>query len=113
MTRSLARIASVLLALGGPASAFEVRATLKKVDADQNLVQFTAGQQDRSARVAADAKILDRQGAPLEGGLKAEALKPGTVVTLTVERVDERPLIRAIRLGEGPAPAAQPATART
>ena len=62
----------------------------------------TARDQDRSATVAPDAKILDEKGAPLADGLKAEALKAGTVVVLTVERENDLPVIHGIRLGGEP-----------
>src|SRR4051812_43641372 len=101
MPRPLVGLVGVVIALGGPASAFEVSATIKSVDAEQRVVQFHARQQDRSAKVAPDAKILDSEGEPLAAGLKAEVIKPGAQVILTVEAVDGRPLIRGIKLGVG------------
>jgi hypothetical protein len=97
-------LAAVALA-GSAAAAFEVRATINRVDAEQRRVQFTAGQQERNARVDPDAPILDEKGEPLAAGLKAEGLKAGAVVVLTIERVDNQPLIRGIRLGGNLAPA--------
>ena len=100
MPRSWVSVVCALLALGGPAaSAFEVPGTIKSVDASQRRVQFTARGQDRSAAVAPDAKILDEKGAPLADGLKAEALKAGAAVVLTVERENDLPVIHGIRLG--------------
>ncbi len=99
MPRSLVPIVCALVALAGPASAFEVKATIKSVDADSRRIQFNARDQDRTATVAPDAKILDEQGAPLAAGLKADALKAGAVVVLSVERVNNMPVIQAIRLG--------------
>ena len=69
------------------ARGFEVKATIKSVDAEQRRVQFHARDQDRSATVAPEAKIVDEKGEPLADGLKAPALKPGAVVVLSVERV--------------------------
>jgi len=109
MLRSSVSVLCALLALGGPAaSAFEVPGTIKSVDAGQRRVQFTARGQDRSATVAPDAKILDEKGSPLADGLKAEALKAGAAVVLTVERENDLPVIHAIRLGGEGALAAQP-----
>src|SRR5262249_28984517 len=81
------------------ASALEAVGTLMRVDAEnQRLVVFANGQ-DRFLRVAADVKLLGTDGKPLDGGLKSTALKPGTVVTVTVEFEDGRPLLKALRLG--------------
>jgi hypothetical protein len=87
----------VLAAQASPA--FEVKATINKVDAEARRLQFTAGSQERTVRVDDAAAILDEQGHQFAAGLKAEALKPGAVVVLTIERVDDQPLIRGIRLG--------------
>jgi hypothetical protein len=94
-------------AVGWAAFAFEVRATINSVDPGARIVRFTAGQQGRTARVDVDAKTLDEKGEPLAAGLKSEALKAGTVVTLTVERVNDQPLILGIRLGASLAPGEQ------
>jgi hypothetical protein len=85
--------------LGSAAAAFEVAATIKSVDAAQRRVQFSAGSQERTARVDPQASIVDEKGAPLADGLKAVQLKPGAAVVITVERVNNQPLIRGIRLG--------------
>jgi len=85
--------------VGSAARAFEVPATINSVDAAQRTVKFTARGQERTARVDADVKILDEKGEPLAGGLGSEALKAGAVVTITVEPVDDKPVIRGIRLG--------------
>jgi hypothetical protein len=113
MARSVMSFLSTLLVLGGSAaSAFEVKATIHSVDADARRVQFTAGTQERTVRVDAEAKIVDEQGQPLAAGLKAEALKPGAVVVLSIERVDNQPLIRGIRLG-GTLAQVEPGTAQS
>jgi hypothetical protein len=109
MSRSTVSFACVLVALcGATATAFEVKATIKSVDAEQRRVQFNARDQDRAATVAPDAKILDEKGASLADGLKAAALKPGAVVILSVERVNDLPVIQGIRLGGEGALAEQP-----
>jgi len=113
MPRLLAWSLWAMVVLAGPASAFEVKATIQRVDAEQRRVQFTAQDQDRMAAVAPDAKVLDEKGVPLADGLKAEALKAGAVVVLTVEGVNGQPVIQGIRLGgegtlaEQPQPKAQ------
>jgi hypothetical protein len=110
MARSLLSLFCAVVAaaaVGSAALQFEVRATIISVDAETRVIRFNAVQQDRTARVDPEAKILDEKGEPLASGLKSEALKAGTVVTLTVERVNDRPLIRSIRLGAGLAPGEQ------
>ena len=109
MPRSLVPIVCAMVALAGPAaSAFEVKATIKSVDAEQRRVQFHARDQDLSAKVAPDARIVDEKGAPLADGLKAAGLKPGAVVVLSVESVNNLPVIQGIRLGGEGALAEQP-----
>jgi hypothetical protein len=111
MPRSLLAPACTLFVLMASAAlAFEVTATINSVDADGRRLQFTAKGQDRSAHVDADARILDDAGQPLAAGLKADALKPGAVVVLTIEPVNNQPHIRGIRLGGtlGQAGQAQP-----
>jgi hypothetical protein len=96
----------VLAILAGSLWAFDVEATIKKVDAEQGVVVFFAKGQDRTARLAKAAKIVDAGGKDIAAGLKE--IKPGAVVTLSIEREDNRPVIHAIRLGK-PAPAAKAA----
>jgi hypothetical protein len=110
MLRPLVLAACGLALFAGGLPAFEVEATVKKVDADKGIVVFTAGQQDRTLRVPKEVKVLDAQGKELADGLKAKDLKEGAAVTLTVERVNDKPVLRAIRLGKrrvGPAPAGE------
>ena len=59
-----------------------------------------AGGQDRRVSVAENAKILDAKGKDLADGLKSKELKEGAEVILTVEREDNRPVIKAIQLGK-------------
>src|SRR5438552_640775 len=109
MPRKTIRTILCLLACVGGLSAFEVGATVKKVDADKGVIVVFAYGQDRTVRVAKDARFLDEHGKPLAGGLKSASLKEGAQVTLTVERGgDDRPEIQAIRLGR----AAQAAAGR-
>jgi hypothetical protein len=104
-------MAVLLLAWTSAAPAIDVRATIRKVDAEGGTVVFSAGGQERTARVAADARVVDREGKDLAGGLRSGALTDGAVVTLTVEPEGGRPLIRAIRLGaDGAAAKAKGAT---
>jgi len=98
MRRMLLAAVGLLLIAGG-LLAFEVPGTIKKVDADKNVLYVHAGGQDRTVKVADDAKFLDKDGKPLADGLKSKELKDGTTVTLTVEPVDGRPTIKVIRLG--------------
>jgi hypothetical protein len=93
-------MAVALLAPAGESPGIEVSATIQKVDAPQGVLVFTANGQERTARVAPNAKILDRDGKDLAGGLKSEVLKPGLGVTVTVEPEGGRPLVKGIRLGQ-------------
>src|SRR5262249_14163610 len=83
----------------GAVTAFEAVGTIQKVDAEKGVIQVHAGGQDRTVKVAKGAKVLDKNGKELPGGLKSKELKDGTVVTLTVEREDNAPVIKQIRLG--------------
>jgi hypothetical protein len=85
-------------------SAFEVQAVLKKIDAESRVVVVFAGGQDRTVKVAKDAKFLDEKGKELADGLKDKGLKNGVELTLTVERVGNEPVITAIQLGKKAAP---------
>jgi hypothetical protein len=116
MVRPLVCAVCALVFLASRLPAFEVQATVKKVDADRGVVVFSAGQQDHTVKVPADVKVLDADGKELPDGLKAKALKEGAEVTLTVERKDERPVLRVIRLGakrDRPAPAPEAAKVDT
>ncbi len=103
-------VAGCVLALcAGGVLAFEVRAVIKKVDADSSLVVFHAGAKDRTLQIPKGVKVYDAAGKELAAGLRAKELKPGAEVTLTVERVNDKPVLRAIRLGnQGAPPAASP-----
>jgi len=81
-------------------SAFEVQAVLKKIDAESRVVVVFVGGQDRTVKVAKDAKVLDEKGKELSDGLKDKSLKNGVELTLTVERVDNEPVITTIQLGK-------------
>jgi hypothetical protein len=98
-----------LLVLAGTAPALEAVGTIKKVDADKGVLYVHANGQDRTVRIAQDAKVLDKEGKDLEDGLRAKELKEGAEVTITVEPMQGGPVIKAIRLGRhtgpgGPAP---------
>jgi hypothetical protein len=82
------------------AAAFDAVGTLRKVDADEGMIQIFANGQERNVRVAKDIKVLDANGKALADGLKAKELKAGTEVTVTVERVGNQPVITVIRLGK-------------
>lgn len=101
--RPLLSLAFLMLIAGG-ISAFETRATIRKVDADKGVLHVAAGGKDRSVRVSKDARVLDEKGKPLVDGLKAKELKEGTTVTLTLEKEDGAPVIHVIQLfGREPA----------
>ncbi len=96
-------VVGVALALGlsaGSLLAFDAVGTLKKVDADKGVILIHANGQDRTVKVAKDAKVLGADGKELADGLRAKELKEGAEVTVTVEREDGGPVIKAIRLGK-------------
>lgn len=86
--------------------AFEAVGTIKKVDTEKGLLYIHANGQDRTVPIDKDVKVLGTDGKPLADGLKAKELKDGAEVTVTVERGDKGPVIKAIRLGK--AAAAEP-----
>jgi len=99
----------LLALLTGSALAFDVLGTIKKVDAEKRLLFVHANGQDRTVPVAKDAKILGTDDKPLADGLAAKELKEGAEVTLTVEPLDGKPTIQAIRLGKRAGVGGQPA----
>jgi hypothetical protein len=50
-----------------------------------------------------DVNVLDAAGQALADGLNSKSLQAGAAVTLSVERDGNRPVLRSIRLGGGPA----------
>ncbi len=107
MLRVLLSVVPGLLLFAGSVRAFEVPGTIKKIDPDKGIVVFFAQQQDRKATIASDFKVLDEQGKEIAGGLKARELKEGTEATFVVERVENKPVLRAIKLGKKSAPPAR------
>lgn len=102
MLRKLMAVAFGLLLFAGSLLAFDAVGTLKKVDADKGFIFIHANGQDRTVKVAKDAKVLGTDGKELADGLRAKELKEGAEVTATVEREDGGPVIKAIRLGKQP-----------
>ena len=98
-------LSCALLLFANPSPAFEAVGTIKKVDAEKNLLSIHAGGQDRTVKIDKDARILGLDGKPLADGLKSKELKEGAEVTVTVERDGGGPVIKAIQLSEGKAPA--------
>src|SRR5438876_1379229 len=98
MTRMLfAILLSSLVA--GCGLGFDAVGTLRKVDSNEGVVQIFANGQERTVKTAKDVKVLGVDGKPLAEGLKAKELKAGVEVTVTVDRIDNRAVITAIRLG--------------
>ena len=65
--------------------AFDVQATIKRVEAENSRLTFGAPDgRERTAKVAPDARLLDADGKDLTGGLKSEQLKEGAKAVLTV-----------------------------
>lgn len=108
MSRFFLSIVCGVMCWASALPAFEVQATLKQVDRDKGFLIVHAGQMDRTLRVPPEVKVFDGQGKELTDGLKAKELKEGTPLTLVVERIDDKPVLRAIRLGtktDAPVPA--------
>ncbi|HJZ93009.1 MAG TPA: hypothetical protein VKE40_19190 [Gemmataceae bacterium] len=93
----------VALTLSTSLWAFDAVVTIKKVDAEKGVLSIHANGQDRTVTIDKDVKVLGADGKPLPDGLKAKELKEGAEVTITVERTDGGPIIKAIRLGKPPA----------
>ena len=89
----------VLLAAAGSARGFDAFGKIKKIDAENRTIQIYANGRDHSPKIADDVKILDAEGKELKDGLRSKELKEDAEVTVTVEPVEGRPTIKAIRLG--------------
>lgn len=100
MSRALIGAAFGLAMLVSSAQTFEAVGTIKKVDIEKSLLHIHANGQDRTVKIAKDAKILAADGKDLPGGLRAPELKEGAEVTVTVERGEGGPAIQSIRLGK-------------
>jgi hypothetical protein len=108
MLRALIGAVGGLIMFAGRAPAFEVEATIKKVDADKRLLVVHARGQDRRLTIPKEARILNAEGKPMADGLKAKELKEGALIKITAERVDDKPVIRAIQLIKNGGKAAPP-----
>ena len=84
--------------------ALEAVGTFKKVDLDKGVVYVFAGGQDRTLTIGKDLKVLGTDGKDLPDGLKAKDLKEGADVTITVDLVEGKPILRVLRLGKRTAP---------
>jgi hypothetical protein len=88
-----------LVLCAGSRLAFDAVGTITKVDVQNRVLFIHANGQDRTVKIAHDVKVLGTDGKPLADGLKAKELKEGTEVTVTVEREEGGPVIKAISLG--------------
>jgi hypothetical protein len=100
LRKSMGLCVVLLLAVPIIARAFEAVGTIQKVDVEKKVLYIHARGQDRTVRIAEDVKVLGDDGKDLKDGLRAKELKEGAVVTVTVEPMDNKPIIRAIRLGK-------------
>ncbi|SRR6266404_1773350 len=108
MPHRLVFVVCWLAIFAGGLAAFEIEATIKKVDVDKGVVVFTANGTDRTVRLPKDVKVLNAQGKELANGLKAKEPREGAAVTLTVEREDDKPVLKA----PAPCPCSLPAAGR-
>src|SRR5689334_5099923 len=100
----------LVLAMVAPvmAHAFDVQATIKRVDVANGRITFGASDgRDRTAKVAGEAKFFDADGKELAGGLKSDQLKEGVRALLTVVPEGNQPVITGLRLGGAGGGAAQ------
>ncbi|MEJ7594028.1 MAG: hypothetical protein WKF77_21010, partial [Planctomycetaceae bacterium] len=98
----LLRVVGVVLAIfavAGQPPGFEVGAIIRRIDAKKRVADVFANGQERTVRIAADAKIQDEKGTDLRDGLEAAELKEGATVTLKMEREGNAMAIVSIRLG--------------
>jgi Cu/Ag efflux protein CusF len=94
----LALVTGILIMASG-LRAFDAAGTIKKVDNEKGVLHIHANGQDRVVKLDKEVKVLGLDGKPLPDGIKANELKEGAEVTVTVEREDNQPVIKAIRLG--------------
>lgn len=99
MPRFVLGVVAALGLFAGSLLAFDAVGTIQKVDAEKGVLFIHANGQDRTVKVAPDAKILGSDGKALTDGLRSRVLKQGIEVTVTVEREDSGPVIKAIRVG--------------
>jgi hypothetical protein len=104
MSKFVIHVLGTLALLAGQARAVEVQAVVKTVDVQQRLLVVTAGQQDRTLRVPADAKVLDAAGHELVEGFQAKELREGAHVTIIAAANGTRRVVQALRLGWAAAP---------
>jgi Cu/Ag efflux protein CusF len=108
MLRRTTVIVAALLVFAAAANAFETQGTIRKVDVANRTVVVHAGGQERTVRIADDAKLLDERGESLPDGLKSKQLIEGAEATLTLERIGGQPVITAIQIGRRNAAVALP-----
>ncbi len=94
----------MLLIPGGTASALDVEAVVKSVDATQRRLVVRAGQQERTLTVPGDVRVLDAAGVSIAEGLGSQQIREGAKVSLEVEQKSGRPVLKSIRLGSGAQP---------
>lgn len=78
---------------------FELVAVVLAVDAESNRLKLSAMGEEKEATVVVDARIMNDAGQRMPKGLKDPDLKNGTEVTLSVEAVNGKLTVTAIRLG--------------
>jgi hypothetical protein len=100
MRHAMRLVALALVLSSAPVLAFEAVGTLKRIDAEKGILYIHANGQDRTVRIDKEVKVVGTDGKPLPDGLKAKELKDGAEVTVTVERGENGPTIKAIRLGK-------------
>ncbi len=89
----------ILAILTGSAFALEAVGTIKRIDAEKNVIIVFAGGQDRTLKADKNLKVLDEVGKNLQDGLKSTELKEGATVTITVQRMNRELILQQLRLG--------------
>ena len=78
----------------------ETVGTIHSLDADKGIIEIAVNGTTHTVPVAADAKILGADGAPLTNGLKSAELGVGAKVTVELERGALGPVVHSMQLDQ-------------
>jgi hypothetical protein len=80
-------------------AAVDAIGTIQSIDVEKGWIFMHAGGQNRAVRLDKALKVLDRDGKPLAGDIKATELRGGVEVTVTLENEGHELVVTVIRLG--------------
>jgi hypothetical protein len=106
MTRRVLPAIAVLFVFAAFIAAAEIKGKIIKVDAENNKITVTVDDKDKEFTLTKDTKIISPKGNDLKGGLKSkrfseEALKKGVPATITTEKVDDKEVVKEVKLTGG------------